>query len=222
MLSLVAHSADELAGALASPGGFAWWYADLVDEQGRALVLIWSFGLPFLPGSRARALPTERPALSLATYEDCRCTFYMLQTYAPDAASVESEGQVRLGDSRFRLVRTGRELALEAELDLPLPDGGRLRGAVTAHGAACLAPAAHGGASASPQRWAPTLAAASGSAELRSEGYGFRLRGRAYVDANTSPQPLHELGIASWRWGRVALPGRDLIFYFVESERRRA
>jgi hypothetical protein len=223
MLSLVTQSTHELARALASPGGFAWWYADFVDEDGRTLVLIWSFGLPFLPGSRARALPTDRPALSLATYEPGRCTFYLLQTYAPDAARVEGEGRVRLGDSRFGVTCAGVEVGLEAELDVPLPGGAWVRGVVHARGPGCLAPAAHAGTTASPQRWAPTLAAATGYAELRTScGGDFRLRGRAYVDGNTSTLPLHELGIASWRWGRVALPGRDLIFYFVDPEGSRA
>lgn len=217
MLSLASESAQDIALALAAPGGFAWWYADLVDDEGRALVLIWSFGLPFLPGSRARALPMDRPAVALATYEGGHCSFYLLQTYAPHAAaSMDSEGAVRLGDSVFRLRRDGAEVALDAELDLPLPDGAALRGVVRARGRRCLAPA---GGCASPQRWAPTLVATTGHAELRATSGGeFRLHGRAYVDSNSSPLPLHELGIASWRWGRVALPGRDLIFYFVDPE----
>lgn len=223
MLSLATESTHELARALASPGGFAWWYADFVDDDGRALVLIWSFGLPFLAGSRTRALPADRPAVSLATYERGRCSFYLLQTYAPHAARVEGEGRVRLGDSRFAVTRTDGEVALEAELDLALPGGAWLRGAVHARGPGCRAPAAEADACASPQRWAPTLGAANGCAELRTScGSDFRMRGRAYVDGNTSPLPLHELGIASWRWGRVALPGRDLIFYFVDPEGGRA
>ena len=222
MLSLTREGTHELAHALASPGGFAWWYADLVDSAGRALALIWSFGLPFLAGSRARALPMDRPALSLAMYERGRCTFYLLQSYGSHEARVEGEGCVRLGDSRFRLTRAGVEVALQAELDLPLPGGGWLRGVMHARGPRCLPPAARGGAPESPQRWAPILAATTGRAELRTFGREFRLHGRAYVDGNTSPLPLHELGIASWRWGRVGLPGRDLIFYFVDPEDRRA
>jgi hypothetical protein len=220
MLSLASESSQELALALASPGGFAWWYADLVDDEGRALVLIWSFGLPFLPGSRAGALPAQRPAVALAAYEGGRCSLYLLQTYDPSTASVEGEGRVRLGASRFQLTPSGNEVTLEAELDVPLPGGAALRGVVRARGRRCQAPGPSG-ASASPQRWAPTLAAAAGHAELHTTcGSAFRLRGRAYVDGNSSPLPLHELGIASWRWGRVALPGRDLIFYFVDAEQR--
>jgi len=40
---------------LRSPGGFTWFYVDLVDGQGRGATVIWSWGLPFLPGY-ARAL----------------------------------------------------------------------------------------------------------------------------------------------------------------------
>ena len=46
---------------LASPGGFAWWYVDALDEQGNGIVCIWSWGLPFLPGDRAAHNP-DKPA----------------------------------------------------------------------------------------------------------------------------------------------------------------
>ena len=53
-----------LRGVLDTPG-FAWWYLDVVDAEGTGLVLIWSFGLPFLPDPVARAgdrldLPSPR------------------------------------------------------------------------------------------------------------------------------------------------------------------
>jgi len=38
---------------LEAPGGFAWWYLDALDARGDGLVVIWSFGLPFLPGYRS-------------------------------------------------------------------------------------------------------------------------------------------------------------------------
>ena len=80
------------AAALQRPGGFAWWYLDLVDDNGYGLVLIWAWGLPFLPGLARDArrgqpsLPRERPAISFALYEGGRCTCYLLQE-APAAAA---------------------------------------------------------------------------------------------------------------------------------------
>jgi hypothetical protein len=60
---------------LHSPGRFTWFYVDLVDDRGRGATLIWSWGLPFLPGyaqaSRAGRpeLPINRPSVNLVVYE---------------------------------------------------------------------------------------------------------------------------------------------------------
>jgi hypothetical protein len=221
MLNLAREDALDLSQVLETPGGFAWWYADLVDVQGRALVLIWSYGLPFLPGSRANPRPLERPSISLATYEGGRCSFYLLQTYARQEARLDDDGSMRLGSSRIRLSREGDDAILEAELDLPIPGGGRVTGQVRARGARCRIPCV--GDEPSSQRWAPIMAAAEGRVQLAWQGGpGFRLTGRVYVDSNTSPVPLSGLHIAAWRWGRVALPERELIYYVLDSADARA
>ena len=57
-----------------SPGGFTWFYVDIVDDQGQGATLIWSWGLPFLPGYAAASragrpqLPIERPSVNLVVY----------------------------------------------------------------------------------------------------------------------------------------------------------
>jgi hypothetical protein len=61
--------------------------------------------------------------------------------------------------------------------------------------------------------WTPMIAASRGLLELRTPRSEFRVEGRGYHDRNSASKPLHSLGIRSWWWGRVALPGRDLIFY---------
>jgi carotenoid 1,2-hydratase len=216
MLRLVAEQAQELATLMQSPGGFAWWYVDLMDEHGRGLVLLWSFGLPFLPGSRRLPRPAHRPSVSLALYEHGRNTFYLLQTYAAEQATVAGPGLFRLGDSWFELRADSESTRLNAALDLQLPTGGRMTGAVEARGATCRLEREDGRAS--THRWAPILAAARGSAQLsHGPGTRFELVGRAYVDSNGSQEPLHALGIDSWRWGRVAFPDHELIYYLVDS-----
>jgi carotenoid 1,2-hydratase len=57
------------------------------------------------------------------------------------------------------------------------------------------------------------IAAGQGGLELNTPTGTLRVEGRGYHDRNSAAQPLHGLGIQSWWWGRVALPGRDLIFY---------
>ena len=57
------------------------------------------------------------------------------------------------------------------------------------------------------------IAASRGGLELHTPGGALRVEGRGYHERNSAERPLHDLGIRSWWWGRVALPGRDLIFY---------
>jgi hypothetical protein len=73
-----------------------------------------------------------------------------------------------------------------------------------------------GAASADPagtHRWTPMVAATRGCLELRTPGGELRVEGRAYHDRNSAARPLNALGIERWWWGRLALPGRDVIFY---------
>lgn len=216
MLSLVEQRAAGLAGLLDAPGGFAWWYADLIDAQGRGMVLIWSFGLPFLNGSRSRGLPRERPAVCLALYEAERTVCYLLQTYSPDDVTFAGPSHVKMGQSLFRLWFEGGVATLDAQLDLPVIAGGRICGTVQVRGVRCRPHAPAVADDSHLHQWAPIVAASSGRASLAVEGRPFELHGRAYVDSNTSAEPLHALGIRQWRWGRVALPGRELIYYLVD------
>ncbi|CAN0598748.1 unnamed protein product, partial [Laminaria digitata] len=117
-------------------GGFAWWYVDHVDAAGDGLVLIWSFGLPFLPGylnaSRRQTpeRPGARPSLNLVLYEKGRPSFYLLQEYPEQSASWRpSEWQ--LADSHIKLTEDGARRTLDVHLDCPLPrNPGRLQGSL--------------------------------------------------------------------------------------------
>ena len=117
-------------GALESVGGFVWWYADLLDERGNGVVVIPSWGLPFLPGYAAAARSGKgvqacsRPSLALSIYKQGRPAFYLLQETAPESASATGH-HVRFGDSEF-LFENG---SLRATLDLPV-SGGRLEGTI--------------------------------------------------------------------------------------------
>ena len=84
VLHLATENLEEVANLMRREGAFAWWYVDLVDDRGRGLVLIGSFGLPFVPGSRACPRPIDRPSLALSLYDHGRSVFYALQTFEPD------------------------------------------------------------------------------------------------------------------------------------------
>jgi carotenoid 1,2-hydratase len=214
MLSLTVQRSD-LGEVLSSPGGFFWWYADLVDADGRGMVLIWSFGLPFLSGSRDGQPARERPAVSLALYEGGRPVCYLLQTYDPAEVSWQGPSLVRMGGSVFRVDVNAGAASVSATLDMPVVGGGRVRGSFQTRGRTVRL---RGGdrAGGSLHQWSPLLAATEGRALLQVDGTPFELNGRAYVDSNASPSPLHTLGIRNWRWGRLPLPGRELIYYLVE------
>lgn len=218
---------------LTSPGGFTWFYVDLVDDQGRGATVIWSWGLPFLPGyvQAARVgrpqLPINRPSVNVVVYSGGRERFYLLSELPAEDCDWDPDGRSwRLGDCVFEWTDTGSDpgsdgpraaptRTLQASLDLALPTGGRVTGRLRVSGK-LRRDCPDGATSADPASthlWTPMLAATRGCLELRTPGGQLRVQGRAYHDRNSAARPLNALGIERWWWGRLALPGRDLIFY---------
>ena len=84
MIVLDHPNAPICSSVIHQPGGFAWWYAELLDDKGNGMVLIWSFGLPFLPGYKSAndsgkpETPLSRPSLNVALYEAGEPSFYLL------------------------------------------------------------------------------------------------------------------------------------------------
>jgi carotenoid 1,2-hydratase len=215
---------------LRSPGGFSWFYVDLVDDGGRGATLIWSWGLPFLPGYAGAARsgraqrPADRPSVNLVVYEGGRERFYLLSEFDPTQCDWGEDGRSwRVGGCSFTWTDApgpagaGPTRTLRADLDLALPTGGRARGELRMTGPLRRDPPdtarANPGGKPARHEWTPMIAAAHGCLELHTPGGLMRVRGRAYHDRNSSALPLQALGIQSWRWGRLALPGRDLVFY---------
>jgi len=214
---------------LGCPGGFTWFYVDLIDEDGRGATVIWSWGLPFLPGyaRAARAghpqLPVDRPSVNVVVYGDGRERFYLLSELPHEDCQWSADGRSwRLGDSTFAWIDSpgtagaAPSRTLEATLDLALPTGGRVTGELRVSGALRRDCSAGPPATADPDcthTWTPMIGAGLGSLALHTPEGDLRIEGRAYHDRNSATQPLHDLGIQSWWWGRLALPGRDLVFY---------
>jgi carotenoid 1,2-hydratase len=204
---------------LAARGGFAWWYVDAVDERGDGLVLIASWGLPFLPGWAAShragtAAPAgDRPSVNLVLLRRHRPVFYALEELPPEAcvyAPGPEQTTWRFGPSTLTLRKEGGVRRLDAELDLANPAGERLRGTFTLTGPATRATPA------SPLRvrrddarahlWTPL----TGPARLRGRFTAgdrdvLRYDGPAYHDRNGSQTPLHALGIGQWVWSRAVV-----------------
>ena len=224
MKDLIAIGAADSApdwSTLAAPGGFCWWYLDLVNDAGDGLVLIWSYGLPFLPGLAHDARrgqprsPQDHPSLNLALYTGGQCRFYLLQTYPP-ATPRHDEAGCRLGASTLSSVARPGQRAVTADLDLALPDGRRLTGTVSAAGPAVRFDQRPDADPAGDHRWTPLLMAASGRAELAIDGAPLlAMTGRVYHDRNASQLPLHALGCSRWIWGRAPTPDGERVWYLL-------
>lgn len=208
---------DVLEGA----GGFLWWYADMVDAAGNGAVLIWAYGLPFLPGlataeraGRPQA-PGRRPSLNLAVYERGRQVFYLLQEFRPDQVTGTGP-EWQFGRNRLLFTAEDTSGVLRADLDMDIPGGGtararlEIRGAIRRGGAAGAPGGLHG--------WSPLLAAAAGSLDLEAPGCHIRISGVGYHDRNWGRAALHRLGIRAWCWGRLSDGETEWIWYALQPD----
>ncbi|HEV2146874.1 MAG TPA: hypothetical protein VGR37_05710 [Longimicrobiaceae bacterium] len=223
MIQIGSTSREMDPALLRAPGGFAWWYADLVTPDGDGVVLIWSFGLPFLPGyadaSRRGApqLPADRPSVNVVAYSRGVPTVYLLQEYpAAEASWADADGAQRIGRCRFLRTAADGRCSLDADLDCPVPGSSkRLTGRVRVQGVARISPEEPSSDDA-PHLWTPLTGPAEGTAVLRLGGREVaRVSGRAYHDRNGGSVPLHALGIERWMWGRFPLEGREAVYYLL-------
>ena len=202
---------------LQKPGGFIWWYLDLVEENGDGFVLIFAWGLPFLPGLLHAArqgkpqMPGEWPAVSLAVYRGGTCVFYLLDV--PETASwdqTRTRESLAFGRSTMTLGWESGRFELQVNLDTEgagEPISGQI--CVTGPGVQSeTAPTAHS--------WAVLAACVSGQATLKIAGEQWLFSGRAYVDRNAGDRPIDTLGMSAWTWARVAFPGRELVLWEVD------
>ncbi|MEQ9497248.1 MAG: hypothetical protein RIT81_10325 [Deltaproteobacteria bacterium] len=207
------------ARVLDTPGAFVWWYVDAVDEHGDGVVLIWSFGLPFLPDVLTRArngaplTPRERPALNVVGYENGEEAFYLLQTYAEATWRGDT---FTFGDSHIAVHRDAGAHHVRATLDCPIyRSTHRLRGTIELVGPA--AHTTHAPTTPHPHRWTPLTGPAHLRAELEHGEHRFHFEGAGYHDRNVGTQPLDTLGIERWTWGRTVAE-RTSIHYVLWGE----
>lgn len=214
---------------LDAAGGFLWWYVDLVDQHGNGVVLIWSYGLPFLPGYASSArrgrpqTPAQRPSLNLSVYRDGALDFYLLQEYDPDQVEwFEVDGPDdgnawRFGQNRIEVSVDDDRLRLDARIDCAVRGSAeRLVGEINLDGVRRRP----NGCEVDPGEdchhdWTPRVGPATGSARLSHGDHRWAIDGRAYHDRNGGTVPLHALGIDYWLWGRVPMSDRELIYYLL-------
>lgn len=228
-LIAVSHPSKVLDRALLqAPGGFLWWYLDLIDERGDGLVMIWSWGLPFLPGlaSAARAkrpiAPADRPSLNICVYRAGKLDAYLLQEYAPEDAAWTSEDEQglttwRFGQTTIERQRDSAQVRLDVHLDCAMPGAQeRLTGHVRVQGVARTQTALSMADVDSTHDWSPLLGPARGELALRcGHDWSLQVEGRAYHDRNGADRPLHALGFERWCWGRIPFEDHERIFYIL-------
>lgn len=207
---------------LDAPGGFAWWYVDTLDAHGNGAVVIWSWGLPFLPNylSRARAghgdPARSRPSLNLAIYRNRKRAFYLLQEYPEHEATMDGAGNFRFGDTTMSRPRPD---LVRIDFNALLPGTAqRLEGTLEIEGP----PARLGdGTEPSPDfahRWTPVLGPSRARGLLKVGQDNFQIDGPGYHDRNEGTHRFDDLGIEHWSWGRLVHPERTAIWYLCYSK----
>lgn len=198
-----------------APGGFTWWYVDLVDERGDGLVVIVALGLPFLPGyaSAARAArpqrAIERPSVCVSHVVGGRLAFWAL--HETDPAKVDwRPGSVRLGDQTVDVALGADTVRFEAHLAGELP-GAPWSLSLTIEGP--RRKPTPGEPVRAAHEWSVMTVMARGTARLSVAGRETLLEGRAYLDRNAGDGTLEALDVARWSWGRLAFPDRERIWY---------
>ena len=221
MLSLTRADVPPRRATLDAPGGFSWWYGDIVDAAGNGLVVIGAWGLPFLPGYAAaarRGAPERagsRPSLNLALYEAGRPVAYLLQETPGEWVS---DTCWRFGDSVLTSEIVNGERRLHATIDCPVAGtSARMVGALEIVGRPRVSgpdEPADG-----PHRWTPLATPARGEASFSlGDGFRFAVAGRAYHDRNECEVPLASLGIGEWLWGRAPLGDDEVVWYLLWPE----
>lgn len=219
---------------LSAPGGFLWWYLDLLDARGDGLTIIWSFGLPFLPGYADAArrgrpqTPRQRPSLNVSMYRDGTLDFYLLQEFDEHEVQwdpTDRGDRWRFGRSHIEslVVDDRRRITMNLHLDVPQFDGiARVEleaaGPGCVDGNECHDPANRRHQPVPEHDWTPLMAACEGRAKAVIGDEETTWCGRIYHDRNGGCVPLHRLGIRNWVWGRIALPDRELIYYDLDAK----
>lgn len=195
-----------------------WWYTDVIDASGNGLVLIWSFGLPFLPGYANAArrgapqAPSDRPSITVALMREHALDCFVLHELQPEQATWTGDAWT-FGDSRFETQVVDGRRTLSVELDCPLPGGQRLVGTVELSGVARRARSSD--VSHLEHDWAPMTGPAQTEVRLAAGGQRYEFAGRGYFDGNVGKLPLHDTGIDRWTWGRLPLEDHEVIYYML-------
>jgi len=183
-------------------GGYAWWYVDALDAEGRnGLAIIGFVGSVFSPyyalaRRRAGADPVDFCSINVGLYP--AGGHHWTMTERARASVQRSATHLAIGPSAMHW--NGQYLQIDIdEITVPLPR--RIRGSIRVHPLTDfgqyvpLEPAGR-------HRWRPYFPRADVEVELTAPQW--RWRGTAYCDYNDGAGPL-EADFAHWQWTRAHL-----------------
>jgi carotenoid 1,2-hydratase len=186
------------------PGGYAWWYLDALDADGRfGLAIIGFIGSVFSPyyahaRRRGPADPLNHCSINVGLY--LPQGHYWTMTERPRASVARTAAELVIGPSALQWDGTRLRIDID-EITVPFPH--RIRGTVLVHPRVAfdrdfaLDPeGAH--------RWRPVLPCAD--VEVNFESPALRWRGTGYVDSNVGNGPLED-AFTQWQWTRTHLRG---------------
>ncbi|MCA9558293.1 MAG: carotenoid 1,2-hydratase [Myxococcales bacterium] len=194
------------------PGGYAWWYVDVLDpDSGHGLTLILFVGSVFSPGyhrarqADRRADPVAHCGVNVALYRPGGDAWVMTEV-----AGVErSADALSVSGTTARWVGGALEIAFD---ERRAPFGQRMRGRVRLHPAATF----DAGRTLDPRgahRWWPVAPVAHAVVELDTPRV--RFSGHAYHDVNWGDEGLED-GFRRWDWSRASARDATRILYDVD------
>jgi carotenoid 1,2-hydratase len=197
----VLATAPEAFSAEVPAGGYRWWYADALSEDGAyGLTLIAFIGSVFSPyyAWSGRRQPQNHCAINIALYGPDRQRWAMTERGVSDLDC--SPGMFRLGPSRLYW-QAGALIAEIAEYGMPLPFPVRGQIRLTPHfknrETFPITPDGQ-------HLWCPVAPAASVEAAFTHPRLNWR--GQGYLDTNSGREPL-ESAFEYWDWARLSLSG---------------
>lgn len=196
-------------------GGYAWWYVDVLSDDGQlgltCIVFVGSVFSPRYAAARARGPASAHtyPAVNLALYRPGGDRWVMTER-APSALA-RSRDTIEVGHSSMRWEDDALVIRFdEACATFPSPLPASLRGEVR------IMPRFVDGAPVGldgpggQHRWFPI--APSARAEVRLHDPLLRFAGEAYWDANTGQSSL-ESAFLGWQWSRMSSAAGTTIAY---------
>lgn len=211
------------------PGGYEWWYFDLLSENGYSAVIIFYNGNPF---SKRYIKSLEQntgkdgssfPAVSVSVYKEGRPLYYGFEEAEPEEADFSQkhpDGYVK--KNRFSGRQEGSSTLYSVSLNQILPGGDQIKGELTFTSFHNLF-AGGRQEKADPHEahvWNLVQPKSRVTGTLSIRGYTtekIEIAGTGYHDHNTGPEPLKEQ-FTEWYWGRYHFVGSAFIYYLMKEK----